>query len=439
MGFTLVELLVVIAIIGILIALLLPAVQAAREAARRMQCSNNLKQLALASHTYYDAKNRFPAGMLPIFEDPDATQLRFSALSALCPFIEQTAAITAITGGLGSGGWTVTRPNSLQENTAIYGVNQPWLICPSNSDIVPCTSGYNYDQNVGRNNYHIVYGDVVSGGTDEIADGGTTIIAEHGSWTGLWGSWDRDVPNPRGFFGMRNAIGDGNNHWDGVGSRTMNEVTDGLSNSIAFSERVGVPGPSAIYSDAWTRFPNPKMGTVIGDATIWAGNGARGLAQIGTVSAATCPTRAQIFTLMAADPSSVSAPSHSAGVQWTNGSGFVNGLSTVMPPNTVSCSGNWSGEVNGNGRALTLLTPSSNHTSVVGCAFGDGSVHFLSENIDSLSNMIDPDGDGAAYVSNESVILRNSATWQTDMSGRSKWGIWGSLGAINDGQAVSIP
>ncbi|MFN3190274.1 MAG: DUF1559 domain-containing protein [Aureliella sp.] len=81
-GFTLVELLVVIAIIGILVGLLLPAVQAAREAARRMQCSNNLKQLALASHNYESAYKRFPG--------PAADSLYgYSFQAKLLPFVEQ--------------------------------------------------------------------------------------------------------------------------------------------------------------------------------------------------------------------------------------------------------------------------------------------------------------------------------------------------------------
>ena len=81
-GFTLVELLVVITVIGILIALLLPAVQAAREAARRMACSNNLRQIALATHNYHDSHQGFPVPA------PDST-IAYSVQAQILPFIEQ--------------------------------------------------------------------------------------------------------------------------------------------------------------------------------------------------------------------------------------------------------------------------------------------------------------------------------------------------------------
>ncbi|QDV69410.1 Type II secretion system protein G precursor [Rosistilla carotiformis] len=95
-GFTLVELLVVIAIIGILVGLLLPAVQAAREAARRMQCSNNLKQLGVALHNYHDTHKAFPSapGTNEVLNADGGTIYswdRWSGLEGLLPFVEQQA------------------------------------------------------------------------------------------------------------------------------------------------------------------------------------------------------------------------------------------------------------------------------------------------------------------------------------------------------------
>ncbi|MEX1041903.1 MAG: DUF1559 domain-containing protein [Pirellulaceae bacterium] len=123
-GFTLVELLVVIAIIGVLVALLLPAVQQAREAARRMQCGNHLKQLGLALHNYESTYRVFP-GL------PDSSSYGFSVQAKLLPFIEQGNLQDLIDFRhplmLGSGGSQALNP----VHTQVAGQAIPLLLCPS--------------------------------------------------------------------------------------------------------------------------------------------------------------------------------------------------------------------------------------------------------------------------------------------------------------------
>ena len=139
-GFTLVELLVVIAIIGILVAMLLPAVQAAREAARRMQCTNNLKQLGLGLHNYHDSNGALPAGVgyLDVEKVPHPSSSTGHGWNrqtwgvAVYPFIEQQAAYDLydpLLVGISYTNWCNTANSSTPDSPAAIPISI--LRCPT--------------------------------------------------------------------------------------------------------------------------------------------------------------------------------------------------------------------------------------------------------------------------------------------------------------------
>jgi prepilin-type N-terminal cleavage/methylation domain-containing protein len=126
-GFTLVELLVVIAIIGILVALLLPAVQSAREAARRMQCQNNMKQLGLALHNYHDTNNSFPPCMnfdITVSDISNTPNYRANWVISILPFAEQQNLYNA---------FDHTKYISDPVNRNARGTELAFMKCPSDS------------------------------------------------------------------------------------------------------------------------------------------------------------------------------------------------------------------------------------------------------------------------------------------------------------------
>lgn len=150
-GFTLVELLVVIAIIGVLIALLLPAVQQAREAARRMQCSNQLKQIGLAMHNYHDTYKVFPPGSVNLDLTTTANKSLTNWAIAILPFLEQTALFDQYNHNV---------HNTHADNQDVLKTILPSMLCPSdvNSEVLTTPSQLvtfdiapgSYKGNIGR-------------------------------------------------------------------------------------------------------------------------------------------------------------------------------------------------------------------------------------------------------------------------------------------------
>lgn len=211
-AFTLVELLVVIAIIGVLVALLLPAVQAAREAARRMQCGNNLKQMGLAIHNYHDTFLSFPPSAMraSIGGGTESAQTLVWSGSIL-PFIEQRNLFDSIV-GMGFG--IVWDDDGVNED--ILRVKIPAYQCPSSPD-----SSQKWDDGDATQRHRASYGCVTSGtvGWDIANNVANSETQQHLDDGGL------DHARHNGPFQSQNR------------STSFSEIVDGTSNTLFIGER----------------------------------------------------------------------------------------------------------------------------------------------------------------------------------------------------------
>lgn len=318
-GFTLVELLVVIAIIGALVALLLPAVQSAREAARRLQCSNNLKQIGLAVWSYEGTHRKFPFGKGPSY--PNApVYARWGQHAFILPFIEHQNLYNGIDFNyppetVNQGTVAVpfmpahVNPNNI--NGAVCRTRVPGFLCPSDAE--PSDSWK------GQTNYGGNQGGWLCDRSDEPA--GPNDVAPNEVQTGV-------------FYFLSKV-------------REV-DITDGLSNTAFFSEKIRGQGTPNPRSDAFIIFHQSSLDNLH--------------TKCSNIDTATATPLTSKF-----------------GYNWAMGENCCSQYNHVATPNKITCGGvGFPGTMT---NMTNQVTANSYHPGGVSQLMGDGSVRFVSDGV----------------------------------------------------------
>ncbi len=320
-GFTLIELLVVIAIIAVLIALLLPAVQSAREAARRIQCTNNLKQMGLGLYNYESTNGAFPPATILVYPSATATkpswQGSWSVNARIAPFLELGPLYNSI---------NFSGTYSDPANTTVSYTPVKFLFCPS-------------DPGPSIDNASLL-------GTGD-------ATSSYGQFVGDWYVWANGGPRNRSAFGPNY-------------SRTLAMFTDGLSNTMAASEgyighlqaRSCYTSPNSPPGMSPTSVPSPDVSLATLQSLVSACSGS---SRFGQKAGHTRWTNGGVYysgvtTAVPPNPN-VSYPGFSGPFDWV------------------------SIDENNGGPTYASLSASSYHAGGVNVLMGDGSVKFMKNSV----------------------------------------------------------